>query len=91
LADFLPDFPPDAPICLLAVIAGDEDFIDTHVGPFVQVKDAPSLPTVRDASGALLAFMRRFDAAALVVRPDRYVYRVLSAQQLQAAVLPGAP
>jgi 3-(3-hydroxy-phenyl)propionate hydroxylase len=56
----------------LALIGSDDDFIGA----------AGTVETVRDVSGDLLALLDRCGAAAMVVRPDRYVYRAIQAREL---------
>jgi 3-(3-hydroxy-phenyl)propionate hydroxylase len=69
--------PAGMPGRVLALVPQADDFL----GP------APAAPTerVRDVSGALGELMRRTGAAALVVRPDRYTYRAVSASELAAS------
>jgi 3-(3-hydroxy-phenyl)propionate hydroxylase len=56
----------------LALIGSDDDFIGA----------AGTFATVRDVSGDLLALLDRCGAAALVVRPDRYVHRAIGSREL---------
>jgi hypothetical protein len=56
----------------LALIGSDDDFIGA----------AGTVETVRDVSGELLALLDRCGAAALVVRPDRYLHRAIGAREL---------
>jgi len=66
--------PADMPVRMVAVLAADEDFINP----------GSDSNRVRDVSGTLLTFLRQHDAAALIVRPDRYVYRVVQAHEMQS-------
>lgn len=56
----------------VALVRSEDDFLDTPAdyGDGAVVR-------VRDASGELAALLARFGAAALVLRPDRYVYAVV--------------
>jgi hypothetical protein len=45
---------------------------------------------VRDVSGVLIALLDRCGAAAVVVRPDRYVYRSVGERELCAPMRPAA-
>jgi 3-(3-hydroxy-phenyl)propionate hydroxylase len=60
----------------VAVVRRDNDFLPTDT-----VATA-SYISVRDSSGALAAFLDQRDVVAVVVRPDRYVYRFLDECEL---------
>jgi hypothetical protein len=67
---------------VLALIDSDDDFVGT----------AGAVETVRDVSGDLVALLARCSAAAIVVRPDRYVYRVVEERELRESLAAaGAP
>jgi 3-(3-hydroxy-phenyl)propionate hydroxylase len=61
----------------LALIGPDEDFLG----------EPGAIEAVRDVSGVLIALLDRCGAAALVVRPDRYVYRVVGEPELCAPTI----
>jgi 3-(3-hydroxy-phenyl)propionate hydroxylase len=63
--------PAGAPYRVIALIKRDDDFLP---------EPAPDPPTrARDFTGILGELMDRDGAVALVVRPDRYVYRAVVA------------
>jgi 3-(3-hydroxy-phenyl)propionate hydroxylase len=69
--------PAGAPHRVLALIGRDDDFLP---------EPAAHGPTrARDCSGLLAEIMGRDGAVALVLRPDRYVYRAVGAEQLRRA------
>lgn len=63
---------------LVALVRSEDDFLGVHDSATVQDGDvASAVVRVRDATGELTALLERFDASALVLRPDRYVYSVV--------------
>ncbi|HSV82597.1 MAG TPA: bifunctional 3-(3-hydroxy-phenyl)propionate/3-hydroxycinnamic acid hydroxylase [Ramlibacter sp.] len=70
--------PPGVPGRVVAIVPCDEDFLGQ--------RDA-AIHTVRDATGELGALFDRYAAAAVVVRPDRYWYRLVSVAELAGASL----
>lgn len=64
--------PPGLCTGRVALVRSEDDFLDTPA-------DDGTVVRVRDASGELAALLARFGAAALVLRPDRYVYAVVPA------------
>lgn len=66
--------PANAPFRVIALLRREDDFIDSQPAVGDDVVQA------RDASGALDAFLDGLGAQALVVRPDRYWCRVITAE-----------
>lgn len=67
--------PAGAPYRVIALIKRDDDFLP---------ESAAETPTrARDFTGILADLMDSDGAVALVVRPDRYVYRAVAADQLR--------
>jgi 3-(3-hydroxy-phenyl)propionate hydroxylase len=64
--------PPGMPGVALALVKRDDDFMRGHTG----------IETVRDMSGVIAALLDSYRAAAIVLRPDRYGYRLVDAAQL---------
>jgi 3-(3-hydroxy-phenyl)propionate hydroxylase len=65
--------PPGMPGCVLALVKRDDDFLGDDI------------ERARDITGELGALLARCGAAAIVVRPDRYVYRLVGEAQLRQA------
>lgn len=74
--------PPGLPGQVVALVRRDDDFIGPEAGA--------GIARVRDAGGVLGAVLDGAGAAALVLRPDRYTLRCVSAAQVQAAT-PDSP
>jgi 3-(3-hydroxy-phenyl)propionate hydroxylase len=67
--------PPGMPGRVLALVRADDDFIGEE--------PAETLQRVRDVGGHLAALLDRCEAVAVVVRPDRYTYRLVGASELR--------
>jgi len=61
---------PGMPVRRIVLVSVNEDILPGL--------DTEALPYVRDLSGVLAQFMETFGAQAMVLRPDRYVYSVVS-------------
>jgi 3-(3-hydroxy-phenyl)propionate hydroxylase len=81
--------PAGAPYRLLALIHQGDDFLPEHAAEpgaeSVAESVTPGPTRARDCTGILAALMARDGAVALVVRPDRYVYRAVAADELSRA------
>jgi 3-(3-hydroxy-phenyl)propionate hydroxylase len=73
--------PAAMPGRILAFIDRDEDFVGETGG----------VEVVRDMNGVLSAWLARCGAAAVVVRPDRYTYRIVDECLLRDPVAAPAP
>jgi len=63
------DVPPGFPTTLVALVRREDDFLP--------VMDRPGVVQVRDIDGVFTQLLDRLQARALVLRPDRYIYRAV--------------
>jgi 3-(3-hydroxy-phenyl)propionate hydroxylase len=68
---------PGMPGRVVALVRRDDDFLGDDIGP--------SIERARDGTGELGALLARHGAVAIVVRPDRYAYRLVGEAQLRDA------
>ncbi|WP_447501801.1 bifunctional 3-(3-hydroxy-phenyl)propionate/3-hydroxycinnamic acid hydroxylase [Acinetobacter pittii] len=71
--------PPNVPITCIALINQDEDFISQEC--------TDNFILLRDCHGVIEKIFKKHQAVAMIIRPDRYSYNMLTAQELQASVV----
>lgn len=76
--------PAGVPGRVVALLRTEDDFLNRSGERLAPAPGAGAIVRVRDATGELGAMLDAHDAAAMIVRPDRYWTRLLGASDLQA-------
>lgn len=71
--------PPHVPVTFIALLNRDEDFVKQDL--------ADNFILLRDCNGVMEKIFKQHQSVAMIIRPDRYSYNMLTAQELQATVI----
>ncbi|MFW2003756.1 bifunctional 3-(3-hydroxy-phenyl)propionate/3-hydroxycinnamic acid hydroxylase [Acinetobacter baumannii] len=71
--------PPNVPVTYIALLSQDEDFIEQDIDE--------NFILLRDCHGVIEKIFKQHQAVAMIIRPDRYSYNMLTEKELHASIV----